>query len=1067
MLNQLLLHDYMEHEKKIYEPIIHLMPDWMMVVNILNHSIDFHNLTFPVLGYDAAEVTSLFELLIKALHPEDRHSSYQFLTQLNMAPPNAIVEKHFRLRHKDGRWLHFYERARVISRNESGEPATYLAIIQDITSIKEAQFALQQSEAILKATINAMPDLKFRLRKDGTYLDFFQSENDTIQPIAPRSAALGKRIPDIMPPHLASVFMENLQKAIEAHTVQVCEYEININNKNTEYREVRFSPINEEEAIAVVRDISERKRAEMALRESRERYLNFINHSQEGIYYMNCGKPIPLHLTFDEMADLFYDNAYIEECNTAMVNMYGLTVEEMKGKKVIDFHGGEHFEQNKNSFKDLIKNNFQVVNIETIEPDVNGNLHYYLNNGVGVIKDNHLVGFWGTQFDITERKLAQQREQARTHVLELLSQGACLDVILHTIVEGVETYNPNLICSILLLDEPKQRFHINYSRKLPDFYIEAISQIYIGMGIGSCGTAAFTGERIIVEDIQTHPYWENYKTLAQKADLQSCWSEPIKDSAGAVLGTFAIYQRHISMPSYNDIELIKQSADLVSITLQKFHAAAILKANEEKFSSLVHNISDIITLLDEDGRIQYTSASTKQVLGFEEQELIHKNIFKYVHPDNHAIVTQEFQNLISNGGTSNVIEFQFLNKAGEYIYLEAQGKDQLQNPAIKGIIIISRDVTQRKKAETALRESRSILKAIINALPDLKFRISKEGIFIDYYESEYENEIPFTPANEFIGKTLFDILPSFVAEIGIQKIQEAINSKKIQSFEYYIPYKEEISYYEGRVSPVSENEAIVTIRNISDRKKAQLILQEKLRELDEKNRQLTQYIESNFQLENFAYIASHDLREPVRTIHSFAQLLKRQYMHLLEEDGQKCVDFIITGSLNMNRLIENLLAFSRVTSEEHKVETIETQSLLEEISGSLAQFIYEKNAEITSYELPSHIQANPITIRQLFQNLISNAIKFHHPDRKPIIAVSGIDQGDHWLFEVKDNGIGIPIEMQDKIFQLFKRIHYIKDHFGTGIGLAICKRIVEQHDGIIWVESTPEIGSSFYFTIKK
>ncbi len=1060
-------HGQLEKEQKFSETITKLIPDWVFVVDIEHRRFDFHNLTFPVLGYDAAEAPSVFELLVKALHPEDRESSYQFLAQLKAAPPNAIVEKYFRLQHKDGRWMHFYERARVMSSNEAGEVATYLTVVQDITSIKETQLALQQSEAILKATINALPDLKFRLRKDGTYLDFFQSENEDIKSMTPRSQAVGNRIADIMPPQLAEVFMRSLQKSITERTVQVQEYQIDKLEQETEYREIRFSPINDEEAIAVVRDISERKRAEIALRESQERYYNFIKHSQEGIYYMNCGKPIPLHLTFDEMADVFYENAYIEECNIALADMYGLPMEAIKGRKVIEFHGGEHFEQNKNSFKDLIKNNFQVVNVETIEPDVNGDFHYYLNNGVGIIKDNHLQGFWGTQFDITERKRVQQREQVRTHILELLSKGASLDGILHAIVQGVESYNPKLICSILLLDEAKQRFHFNYSQKLPDFYTKAISQVDIGMGVGSCGTAAFTGERVIVEDIQTHPYWTDFKTLAQAADLQSCWSEPIKDSEGVVLGTFAIYQHRVSAPSEEDIELIKQAADLASITLHKFQAEAILKTNEEKFSSMVHNISDIITLLDKDGNIQYTSASVKHILGFDEQELIHKNVFNYFHPDDYDNLYKELDILLLNSDIGRLIEVRFLSKSGEYIYLEAQGNNQLHNPAIKGIIIISRDITARKKAEHALQESRSILRGIVNALPDLKFRVDQEGTFLDYYESEYENEMTFLPPSEFIGKTLFEALPSFVATVGMQSIQHAILHKKIQSFEYYIPFKDEIMYYEGRVSPVGETEAILTVRNISDRKKAQIELQEKLRELDEKNRQLTQYIESNFQLENFAYIASHDLREPVRTIHSFAQLLKRQYYNELKEDGKKCIDFIINGSVNMNRLIEDLLTFSRVTSEEHRLESIEIEPLLEEVTGGLAQFIHETNAEITCNELPNHIQANPTTMRQLLQNLLTNAIKFHHPERQPKIAVSGIDQGDHWLFEIKDNGIGIPEAMQDKIFQLFKKIHYMKEHFGTGIGLAICKRIVEQHGGDIWVESTADMGSSFYFTIKK
>ncbi|MFN7115477.1 MAG: PAS domain S-box protein [Saprospiraceae bacterium] len=1183
-------------EKQFSETITNLIPDWVLVVNLPNRRFDYSNIQYPVLGFAETEVEHLFEMLVQRLHPEDKAISTKFLEQLQTAATHSIVEKDFRLQHKDGRWLHFFERARVLSRNEAGDVTTYLAVIQDITPIKATQLALQQSEAILKATINALPDLKFKLRKDGTYLEFYQSDNENIVPYAPPAAIIGNKIQNVIPRDIAQFFVDGIQRAVEQGQVQVQEYEINIPNQGLQYREARISPINAEEVIAVVRDISERKRAEKALKHSQERYLNFIQHSQEGIYYMNCGKPIPLHLSHDEMTDLFYENAFIEECNDALTKMYGLSNAEMRGKKVIEFHSGAHFEQNRTSFKNLIKNNFQVINEETIEVDVNGKEHYYLNNGIGIIENNHLIGFWGTQFDITERKLAeealrkseawanlifdsttdlmflmevvslevyrcvrvnpayikltgipyeqllgktpaeilppesaqfvieryqeairlkhhisyeetvrigdriiivetyltpifnevghctyllgvarditerkrvQQREQIRTQALEMLLQGAPLELILHTIVKGVENYDASLICNILLLDEEKVRFHLSYSQIVPDFYIEAISQVKIGIGIGSCGTAAATGERVIVADIQTHPYWTDFKALAERANLRSCWSEPIKDSAGNVLGTFAIYRREISFPTDTDIEVIKQAADLTSIILHKFHAEATLKANEEKFSSMVHNISDIITLVSKEGIIQYESASIKRILGYDEHELTGKSIFQLLHPDDILYIKNEFYKLIQQGGTGPLVEFRFLHKAGHYIQLEGQGTNQLHNQAIKAIIINSRDITERKKAENALHESRSILKAIINALPDLKFRISKTGLFLDYYESEYENEVPFYPPSEFIGKTLPDVLPSYVAELGMSKIFEAIDTKQVRSFEYFIPYTDELAYYEGRVSPVSEDEAIVTIRNISDRKKVQLALQEKLRELDEKNRQLTQYIESNFQLENFAYIASHDLREPVRTMHSFAQLLKKRHQHILDEDGQKCLDFIISASLNMNRLIEDLLTFSRVTSEEHRVEPIEMKVLLEEVSGELARFIIEKQADILCFEIPEFIQANPTTIRQLFHNLLINAIKFHHSERKPQIFISGIDQGDHWLFEIKDNGIGIPNDMQEKIFQLFKKIHYVKEHMGTGMGLAICKRIVEQHGGEIWVESIPQVGSSFYFTIKK
>lgn len=1058
-------------EKQFSENITNIMPDWVIVVDFNNRCFRYHNLTYPILGFTKEEITNPFELLINNLHPDDQGIPEDFITQLNELKPNEIAEKQFRLQHKDGQWLSFYERARVMSRDEAGHVKEYLAVIQDITFIKETQLALQHSENILKATINALPDLKFRITKDGTYLNFYQSDNESIRPYAPASTIIGNRVQDVFPGEVGSIFLSKIKEAIQARTVKVHEYEIEIPGTGLEYREARISPINEEEVIVVVRNISERKRAEKALKESQERYFNFIKHSHDGIYYMNCGSPIYIHSSFDEITNLYYENAYIEECNEAMARMYNTTVENLKGTAAITLHGGEHFDENKKSFKDLIKNNFRVADAETIEPDVHGNLKYFLNNAVGIIENEHLIGFWGTQIDITERKQAQQREQSRTYVLELLSKGAALHTILEEIVRGVEQHKKDIICSILLLDVEKKRLWTACAPSLPDFYNEAINGSEIGMGVGSCGTAAYTGERVVVADIQAHPYWENYKALATRANLRACWSEPIKDSSGNVLGSFAIYHQFISTPTQKDIELIKQAADLVSVVLHKFKTDEILKANEERWKFAIAGSNDGTWDWNINTNQVYFSSRWKEMLGFEDHEIQDtvEEWSKRVHPDDIEWINHKLRETFSGEEPIYIIEHRLLCKDGTYKWIMARGKVLAWNadgtPA--RMVGTHTDISERKQAEKDLLENRSLLKAIIDTLPDLKFRVNKSGLFLDYYESEHENEVPIIPPAEFIGKNIMEVLPSFIAEIGLQSIQQAIEQRQINTFEYMIPIGDDITYYEGRVSPFGEAEAIVAVRNISDRKKAQLNLQEKLQELDEKNKQLTQYIESNFQLENFAYIASHDLREPVRTVHSFAQLLKKRYTPLLDEDGQKCLDFIVYGSENMNRLIDDLLSYSRVSSEEHFVETIVVDALLSDVINGLTRLISEKNAFIVLNDLPLHIMANPSTIKQLFQNLITNGVKFQHPDRPPVIEVSGIDYGDYWLFEIKDNGIGIPEDMREKIFQLFKKIHYVKEHHGTGIGLAICKRIAEQHGGEIWVESSPEDGSSFYFTIKK
>lgn len=278
-------------------------------------------------------------------------------------------------------------------------------------------------------------------------------------------------------------------------------------------------------------------------------------------------------------------------------------------------------------------------------------------------------------------------------------------------------------------------------------------------------------------------------------------------------------------------------------------------------------------------------------------------------------------------------------------------------------------------------------------------------------------------------------------------------------------------YDRGKVMSWDENglplRALGTHMDITERKQAENEVANKIEEVNEKNQELQQYIDSNMQLENFAYIASHDLKEPLRTVGNFAELLKKRYADVLDQSGQEYLDFIVGGAKNMNHLIEDLLTYSRVTNQEHTLEEINLPDLLALIKHGISNFIEEKQATIQYEGIPSMLIANRTKLKQLFQNLIVNGIKFHKKETKPEIKIIAKEKEELWQFEIRDNGIGIDPDYHEKIFLLFKKLHGKKEYQGTGIGLALCKKIVEQHSGNIWVESTPGEGTSFFFTLKK
>jgi len=382
-----------------------------------------------------------------------------------------------------------------------------------------------------------------------------------------------------------------------------------------------------------------------------------------------------------------------------------------------------------------------------------------------------------------------------------------------------------------------------------------------------------------------------------------------------------------------------------------------------------------------------------------------------------------------------------------------------------GLAVTFRNITDRKRAEIALRDSEERFRAIFEQAAVGIAKTALCGQFMRVNPGFCQ--IVRYGESELLQKNWQAITHSDDIEADREYVR-ALLSGNIQTFsiEKRLVCKDEaVRWANVTVSAMRDANGtpqylICAIEDISERKLVQELLQASL---DTQTRYAQELTRSNAELEQFSYVASHDLQAPLSTIAGYAQLLEKRCYNQLDAQGNKFLRNIVNSCERMQALIDDLLEYSRVGRSEKPFDLIDCNLVFEDACANLQLAIRQDRASVTRGDLP-RVRGDSFQLLQLFQNLIGNAIKYRSSEA-PMVHVGASRQGDSWVFSVQDNGIGIAEQYHPRIFQLFQRLHSQKQYSGTGIGLAICQRIVDRHGGRLWVESEPNRGSTFYFSI--
>jgi PAS domain S-box-containing protein len=678
-----------------------------------------------------------------------------------------------------------------------------------------------------------------------------------------------------------------------------------------------------------------------------------------------------------------------------------------------------------------------------------------------------------TESGITKEFTYQQKENGNWICLQLYSPfaGHCVTLfdqirkpieVTEKLTESEEKYRfltENIQDVIWTLDLESRRFNFVSSsvEKLRGYTLDEVMAQKADETLTPDSLAYFL--KVIPERFKN--YVETRITKYYTDELE----QPCKD--GTTIWTEAITYFWTN-PRTQRVEVIGTSRDIS----ERKAAVDKLKTSERRLSTLINNLNGVVYRCQNNPEwsMEYFSDGILDLTGYERSDFINNKVRSYnsiIHPDDRENVWNTVQTAVGDQ-TFYKLEYRILKADGNIAWVWENGCGVFKDGDLVSLEGYITDISERKNAEQALKESEEKFRSVFKISPDLiSITRLSDGLYVNVNDSFVRNS--GYSREELIGNTAEEIgiwsdpadrqlLVNTLKKDGYIHNLEAVFNKK--------DGKKMIGLMSASLMNFNDEPHLLAFtRDISEQKKNQQEIQLLNETLETRVKERTAELRVvNKELEAFAYTVSHDLRAPLRAIDGFANILKEDYENLLDKEGEKVVNTIIENTSRMGTLIDDLLAFSRLSRSPINLSRVNMNQVVEQAYSEVVDCEAGKLIQFKTGHLPE-IMADHALIKQVWINLISNAVKFSSKCKKPQISISAKADNKSIVFEIKDNGVGFNMKYVGKLFGVFQRLHSVREFKGTGVGLAIVQRIVMRHGGVVWAKSEPESGTSFFFTL--